>query len=113
MDLVQIKGPFSRNQRITIPAEPGYTYVHIGIQIPKRQPLAVPVTRVSNNGKTTTWTGAWRESRANISVTINDMQYQVNASDILEFDGLSEVTWTIQFNQAMPPETIIDVVRRS
>lgn len=117
MDLAQIKGPFYRNQRVTIPSEAGYKYVHIGIQIPKRQPIAVPATRVSNNGKVTTLTGEWRNqypsNMPNISLTINDILYQVNANDILEFDGLSEVTWTIQFNQAMPAETIIDVVRSS
>lgn len=113
MDLVQYKGPFLRNQVITVPAVTGYSYVHIGIQVPKRQPIGVPVTKVSKDGKTTTETGEWRSFKEDPIVQINGEQYQLNECDILEFDGLSEIDWTIQFLKTLPAESIIDIVRRS
>ena len=123
MDLIQYKGPFYRNQVIEVPAEPGYTYVHIGIQVPKRQPIGVPVTRVSEDGKTTTETGEWRPFNHGSAtspsygqepiVQINGEQYQLSQADILEFDGLSEVSWTIRFLKTLPAESIIDIVRKT
>lgn len=113
MDLIQYKGPFKAGETIEVPAVTGYTYVHIGIQVPKQQPISVPVTTVSNDGKTTTWTGDWRPMRGNPIVQINEKDYQLNACDVLEFDGLSEIAWTIRFLHSLPPEAIIDIVRKS
>lgn len=118
MDLTQFKGPFYSNQVITIPAEPGYTYVHIGIQVPKRQPIAVPVTTVSRDGKTTTPTGEWRNMAGKMDPIIqindgNNQQFVLNECDVLEFDGLSEIAWTIRFLKTLPAESIIDIVRRT
>lgn len=113
MDLVQYNGPFYSGQVIEVPAVTGYEYVHIGIQVPKRQPIAVPITRVSSDGKTTFDTGEWRPSYEDPIVQINDKQYQLNECDVLEFDGLSEIAWTIRFLTNLPSESIIDIVRRT
>lgn len=113
MKLQQYKGPFASGDRIRIPAQTGYNYVHIGIQVPKRQPITVPVTRLSNDNKTTTETGSYRPSYPNVCLSINGQTYQINSSDVLEFDGLSEIEWDIQFLTNFPAETIIDIVRRT
>ena len=112
MKVVQYHGPFSAGDRIIIPAEMGTTWVHIGIQVPKNQPITIPQTRLTNNNKTTVKTGSYRESRENPIISINGKTFQMNESDILEFDGLSEIEWTIQFLKSLPAETIIDIVRR-
>lgn len=105
MELRQYKGPFTSGQRITVSPQTGYTYVHIGIQIPKVQPLTVPNTSVNSEEI------QYRPSRPNVQISINNKTYQVNECGILEFDGLAEIEWNIQFLQAMPAETIIDIVR--
>lgn len=113
MDLIQYKGPFTIGQTIEVPAVAGYTYVHIGIQVPKRQPISVPVTEVSEDGKKTIWTGDWRKMYGDPIVQINGKDYQLNACDVLEFDGLSEIDWTIRFLHSLPAESIIDIVRKT
>lgn len=40
MKLYQYRGPFKEKDTITIHSRLGYEYVHIGIQIPNKQPLA-------------------------------------------------------------------------
>lgn len=93
--------------------------MYIGIQVPKRQPIAVPVTIVSQDGKTTTIVSdRWRDMRGKMDpiVQINDgnnQQFTLNECDVLEFDGLSEVSWTIRFLKTLPAESIIDIVRRT
>ena len=112
MELKQYKGPFAAGSTITVPAQTGYTWVHIGIQIPKIQPMTIPQTKLSNNNKTTTKTGSYRPSYSNVKISINDTSYQLNANGILEFDGLSEIEWNIRFLSNLPAEAIIDIVRR-
>lgn len=112
MDLVQYKGPFKSGSRITIEPEVGKRYVHIGIQVPKIQSYAIPVTTVSADRKTTTIIpDSWRETRPSIKITINGQPFEYSPSGILEFDGLSETEWNIQFLDDAPAETIIDIVR--
>lgn len=112
MVVTQYKGPFKSGSRINVEAQHGYTWVHIGIQIPKSQPIGIPETELSNDDKTTTETGNYRESHSILKLLINGHTYQINANGILEFDGLSEVDWTIQFLDSLPADTIIDIVRR-
>ena len=40
MKLIQYKGPFQIGDTISVKAQQNYKYVHIGIQIPNRQPIA-------------------------------------------------------------------------
>lgn len=115
MDLIQHKGPFAYGQIIRVEANTDYSYVHIGIQIPKRQPIGIAKTIVrygTSIEDTTTVPKPWVESRQNPMVEINGISYQINANDVLEFDGLSEVDWTIKFLTPMPPEAIVDIVRK-
>lgn len=110
MDVIQYVGPFRRGQTLNVPAAIGKKYVHIGIQIPKMAPIGIAATVVSDDG-TITKTGKWRESKASVQLSLNGTQIQMNRRGILEFDLLSEIEWKIQFQQDLPHETIIDIVR--
>lgn len=94
MKVKQLTGPFYAGQVITIPAQTDYTYVHIGIQIPKKQPIEYIKEAIKPD------------------LTINGISYWVNAHHILEFDGLSELAWNIEFHKNLPMETIIDIIYR-
>lgn len=99
MKLLQFHGPFTTGTPITVPANYDYEYVHIGIQIPDRQPIAADCL-IGNNST----------PDVEIGSTANDrMQYKINESNILEFDGLAQVSWYIRFLKNVPKETIIDI----
>lgn len=92
MKLIQYTGPFSAGQTITIPAQIDYSYVHIGIQIPKRQPIHL-IT----------------ETALPIDLTFNDVGYRINESGILEFDKTTETAINIKIERDLPWESIIDI----
>ena len=92
MKLIQYTGPFSAGQTITIPAQIDYSYVHIGIQIPKRQPIHL-IT----------------ETALPIDLTFNDIGYRINDSGILEFDETTETSINIKIERDLPWESIIDI----
>lgn len=94
MKIKQLTGPFYAGQVITIGAETDYTYVHIGIQIPKKQPIEYITEAIKPD------------------LTINGISYWVNAHHILEFDELAELAWIIEFHKDLPMETIIDIIYR-
>lgn len=96
MELVQYNGPFNSGDEIKTEVRYDYTVVHIGIQIPKRQPIA-----------------AWKSKEYSPDLTINGNPYAVNENGILEFDGTSEISFTVKFNKTLPPETILDVIYKS
>lgn len=92
MKLIQYTGPFSAGQTITIPAQIDYSYVHIGIQIPKRQPIVL-IT----------------ETALPIDITFNGVGYRVNETGILEFDETTETTIDIKIERDLPWESTIDI----
>ena len=92
MKLIQYTGPFSAGQTITIPAQIDYSYVHIGIQIPKRQSIAL-IT----------------ETALPIDITFNGIGYRVNDTGILEFDETTETTIDIKIERDLPWESTIDI----
>jgi len=92
MKLIQYTGPFSAGQTITIPAQIDYSYVHIGIQIPKRQPIHL-IT----------------ETALPIDLTFNEVGYRINDSGILEFDETTETSINIKIERDLPWESIIDI----
>lgn len=110
MELIQYKGPFSTSDRIIIEPQIGESYVHIGIQVPKIQPITIPETKVSND--TIIKTGKYRPATEDVKISINNKTYQLSDTGILEFDGLSETGWDIRFLTNLPAEAIIDIVRR-
>lgn len=92
MKLIQYTGPFSAGQTITIPAQTDYTYVHIGFQIPKRQPVELINTVALP-----------------IDFTLNNVSYRVNNTGILEFDKTTETSINIKIERDLPWESIIDI----
>lgn len=93
MKLLQYIGPFAAGDMIEIPARQGYKYVHIGFQVPKRQPIAYTTAKLA----------------ADIEIN-NDMRYRINDNDLLEFDDLAETKWRIRFLDNLPWGSIIDIV---
>lgn len=103
MKLLQITGPFGQGEKIIdIPAETDYSYIHIGIQIPQRSPMS-DWAQETNPAK-----GKYPRP----DIEINGIKYVVNQNNILEFDGLAELTWRISALKDLPAETIIDIAYR-
>ena len=92
MKLVQYTGPFTAGQTITIPAQIDYTYVHIGIQVPKRQPIELINTVALP-----------------IDLTLNGVGYRVGNTGILEFDETTESSIELKIERDLPLESIIDI----
>lgn len=93
MHLRQYAGPFKAGQSIEIQSETDYQYVHVGIQVPHRQPIAYAEKTVLP-----------------VDLTINGTEYVVNEKCILEFDEIHERAFTIRFNRGLPWGTIIDIL---
>lgn len=111
VELIQYKGPFQSGYKITVPAQIGTIYTHIGIQVIKPKPSFVPASEVLEDGKITTLTGEYRAIEPREEIAINGIKYHLNQNGILEFDGLGEIEWNIQFLTSFPPETIVDIIR--
>ena len=88
MKLEQIKGPFSVKSNHTFMAGAGNSYVHIGIQIPKRQPIAYSEYRALNEGKEEIILFP-QIPDYDITITTNESEfsYKINETGILELDG--------------------------
>ena len=113
MKLEQIKGPFSVKSNHTFNAGAGNSYVHIGIQIPKRQPIAYSEYRALNEGKEDIILVP-QIPDYDITITTNESEfsYKVNETGILELDGNFGSKLKFTFEKSMPPETIVDVIYR-
>lgn len=93
MKLVQLKGPFTVGQVITVPAQYDYNYVQVGVQTPQ------------NNGHI-----QYLNTKKLVpDLKINNQSYFINYNDILEFDEISEIEMRITFNKSLPADTIIDI----
>ena len=97
MKLIQYKGPFTAGEVIEIEPEYDCTYVHIGIQIPNRQPIAY-------------WNSAYSPDVELGGVDGSTIGYAVNEKGILEFDEIAQGSWRIRFLKDVPMETIIDIL---
>lgn len=121
MKMVQYTGPFAANKKIEISSATGYKYVHIGIQIPQRQPIARqkkktslrPNTHIVRNVITDRreedWSG-YNDGNTRADLVINGTEYRVSDGDILEFDDISVSSWEISFKDDLPWGTIIDIM---
>lgn len=97
MKLLQYRGPFVEGDIIEVLPRTDYSYVHIGIQIPDRQPIG------SVNEYSLPLTGDL------VDLNINGMDYRISHS-ILEFSDLAEIKWEIEILVDLPAETIIDLL---
>lgn len=96
MEVKQFKGPFYTGGTITSEARYDYEIVHMGIQIPRRQPIS-----------------SYTKYAYPPDLEINGMGFAVNENGILEFDGMAEVEFTVKFLKNLPPETLIDIVYKA
>ena len=97
MRLEQKKGPFSKGSSFQVGKVLTNEYVHIGIQIPKVQPI-----EFINNESVT----------PDIKIQSNNREesFRINKKGILEFDGKLGNSLTITFLKDFPMETVIDLV---
>lgn len=107
--LIQYKGPFQSGSRITVPAQIGTIYIHIGIQEPKPRPSFIPKEK-SYDDKMAELTGSYGDVTPRQDISINGQVYHLNQNGILEFDDLGEIEWNIRFLRYFPPETIVDII---
>ncbi len=128
MKLYQYRGPFKEKDVIAIRSHLGYEYVHIGIQIPNKQPIARQPWTLSGgtgglthkeameknhiNGIEDTQGEGWEsfQSASRVDININGTEYRLSASDILEFDDINVSSWEITILRDLPWGTIIDIV---
>jgi hypothetical protein len=115
MKVEQIKGPFSANATKTFGATDNRTYKHLGIQIPKRQPIAYNSYRALSEGKASSPVPKHSETLSglldvDIETTNSAYSYKINEKNCLEFDGNLGNEVKITFLRDMPPETIIDLI---
>lgn len=128
MKLYQYRGPFKEKDTITIQSRLGYEYIHIGIQIPDKQPIAhQPWVRPEGiedlthkeameknhvNEIEDMRSEGWEsfQSASRVDIDINGTEYRLSVSDILEFDDISVSSWEITVLRDLPWGTIIDIV---
>lgn len=92
MKLIQYTGPFTAGQTISIPAKIDYTYIHIGVQVPKRQPIRLI-----------------DKTALPIDFTLNDVGYRVGDTGILEFDATTESAINIKIERDLPWGSTIEI----
>ena len=98
MILEQKKGPFSEGASFRVGAVDGRGYVHIGVQIPKSQPIEYINSVVPTDVLIETENSA--------------KEYKVNKTGILEFDANVGNSVKITILRDLPAESIIDLVYR-
>jgi hypothetical protein len=121
MKVEQIKGPFSAGAYKMFGGTDGRIYTHIGIQVPKRQPLGYTTFRAIDEGLSSDSIPELVEPivpSKYCDVTIifgsesdskSSYDYKISEKGILEFDGSFTNGITVKFLRALPPETIIDI----
>ncbi len=126
MKLYQYRGPFKAKDTITIHSRLGYEYVHIGIQIPDKQPM-IRQPWVRPEGNTLQHKDIMEQNHLNeiedykkegwesiqsvpVDLDINGTEYRLSSSDVLEFDDISVSSWDITILRDLPWGTIIDIV---
>lgn len=119
MILEQKKGPFSANSSFRVGGTDGRGYVHIGIQIPKSQPIAgLGYCDSIKDGHTHSPSldepieilrGAATPD-VTIETSEGAKQYKINATGILEFDANVGNSVKVTFLRDLPAECIVDLV---
>lgn len=128
MKLYQYRGPFKEKDVIVIQSRLGYEYIHIGIQIPDKQPIARQPWVRPEGMEDLTHKEAMEKNHVNeiedirgegwesfqsvsrVDIDINGTEYRLSASDILEFDDINVSSWEITILRDLPWGTIIDIV---
>ena len=111
--LLEYTGPFTTGQRITLSPLINTEYVHIGMQIPQRQPVAIRERRQNPQSVTPTTIvpDSWREIQTpSPELSVNGKNFCVSPTGILEFDEMADIEMTISILKNLPAETIIDII---
>ena len=121
MILEQKKGPFSKGSSFRVGGTDGRGYVHIGIQIPKSQPIAGLAHCDSikdghihnpNAGNPITLIDGVVPADVSIETSEGAKEYKINAAGLLEFDANVGNSVKIIFLRDLPAECIVDIVYR-
>lgn len=92
MKLIQYTGPFRAGDHFSIPANKDYYYVHIGITVPPRDYIF-----------------HYLKKPFDVQVRVNGQDYHVSERGVLEFMGLAETAWEIEFLTDTPIESSIEI----
>lgn len=121
MILEQKKGPFSQGSSFRFGGTDGRGYVHVGIQIPKSQPVSglgycstIKHEHIhsSSLGKPIEIYHGVFPTDILIETSEGIKEYKINSTGILEFDANVGNSIKITFLRDLPAETIIDCVYR-
>lgn len=74
----------------------GYRYIHLGLQVPFREPIALITTKALST-----------------DITVNGTHYRIDDKGILEFDDMRETSIEIQMDRDLPWGSIIDIAYES
>lgn len=107
MRLRQYRGPFAKGDSVSTIGTYDGEWVHIGIQVPKRQPIANSNRHVNDDDDDKAFV---RSGAATPDIEINDQRFYVNEFGIIEFTGIAGASYTITFLKDMPVGTIIDLL---
>lgn len=119
MRLVQKKGPFSAGASFRAGGTSSNEFVHVGIQLPRCQPLSTNMYNNYNNKNYSTSTESvsystvYKQSISpDVKITLGTsvMNFYINETGILEFDGSVGTAVTVTFLKDMPAETVVDLV---
>lgn len=112
MRLYQYRGPFKAQDTISIGARVGYTYVHIGVQIPNKQPIAhLPLVEDTTSWNLLSGTQNWSQGREDADFVAGDDSVYSECSVIVgEGKALPEETqiccWDVSaFEKELKPLT--------
>lgn len=113
--LIQYTGPFAANSTISVPAEYGTIYTHLGINYIQQKPSFYPVRESRDDEESKARniyysTGEYRSIARENDIRVNQKNYVLNQNGVLEFDALEETSWEIQFLHSFPAETIVDII---
>lgn len=128
MKIQQFTGPFEKGQKLTLNLENESSadslYLHIGFQIPFSKHVG---SILFEEEHTHNKNGHYKErdyipeldpdftvksysKRAN-GMLINgfEQSFRITDRNILEFDGIADKNWIIEFHKKLPRESIIDI----
>lgn len=118
MRLVQKKGPFSAGASFMTGGTSSNEFVHVGIQLPQCQPLSTNIYNTNpksydTSTKSTSYSTVYKQSVSpDVKITLGTsvMNFYINETGILEFDGSVGTAVTVTFLKDMPAETVVDLV---
>lgn len=93
-------------------------FVHVGIQLPQCQPLSTNIYNTNpksydTSTKSISYSTVYKQPVSpDVKITLGTsvMNFYINETGILEFDGSVGTAVTVTFLKDMPAETVVDLV---